>query len=299
MSIRSHVQGLSERVKWAVFAVGGDDRRRAVYWHALARLRAGEMAERRAALAELPEPPVRIPPDAGFVICDREFGDLGDVVSETVRRASTASDPKVLKEPEDFGTRLDGLPTTSALARFALDEGLLATAAAYLGMVPILAGIQIMRASAITGPTRGSQLFHCDHDDLRQVKVFVLCSEVAEANGPLTLLSARASRQVKEAVHYRYGGRSLRVPDDRVASVVAPGEVTAFTGSPGRLLLVDTSTCLHFGARIDSGAEDRLMVQIQYLTPPAFALFLARRRRPGIVARDAGRSHVGQLVLAL
>ncbi len=275
------VEELVEKAKWLVFAVGGTDRSRPLYWRTIALLRSAEMRARRDGRSELPDPLVDLTVDRGFAACDgATLGGTEGVVDEVRRTAAVELAGSLAPQaPEQFGVNLRDLPLSSPLMRFALSEQLVASAAAYLGVVPILAGIQLMRATHLPGAPSGSQLFHCDHDDLHQVKVFVLCSEVADENGPLTVLDAATSRAVKRAVRYRYGGRSLRLTDAQVDQEALPASRTAFVGPPGRVMLVDTSACLHFGARIRDGASDRLMVQFQYLTPAAFELVLQPRRR--------------------
>jgi hypothetical protein len=288
------VEDLIDEGKWLVFAVGGTDRRRSFYWNAIARCRSAEMATRRAERHRLPVPPVEIAADRGFQMFDSEtFTGTSQVVHEVQHLAAEQMPQSVtLTTPDQFGSNLRDLSFSSPLVQFAVSESLMAPIAAYLGMVPILTGIQIMRASYIQDPPSGSQLFHCDHDDLRQVKVFVLCSEVSDDNGPLTVLDASASRRVKQALHYRYGGRSLRIADEQVDELASVTTRTAFSGPPGRVLLVDTSTCLHFGARIRKGAADRLMVQFQYLTPAAFELlFRPDRRRICLPGPESSRLH--------
>jgi hypothetical protein len=111
------------------------------------------------------------------------------------------------------------------------------------------------------------------------VKVFVHCSDVAEEHGPLTAVSADASARVKKAVDYHYGGPHFRLPDADVLPRVDDRDVTAFVGPVGSCTFIDTSRCLHLGSRVRRGASERLVVQFQFLTPAAFDLQLASRRR--------------------
>ena len=69
--------------------------------------------------------------------------------------------------------------------------------------------------------------------------------------------------------------------DAEVVPRLSDEELVPFTGPPGTMTFIDTSTCLHFGSRLAPGAAERLVVQFQYLTPPAFDLWFRRRaRRP-------------------
>jgi hypothetical protein len=184
-----------------------------------------------------------------------------------------------------------------ALLRFALGDQVLAAAARYLGMVPVLTQITLLASPYISGDLSGSQLFHSDWEDVRQVKVFVNCSDVTHANGPLQAVTATASRRVKRAIGYHYGGAGFRVADDRVGPLVTNEEVVAFTGPPETAVFIDTSSCLHLGSRVQPGAAERLVVQFQYLTPSAFELLLDPSKRRRFAKSGHAASPVERLVL--
>jgi hypothetical protein len=201
------------------------------------------------------------------------------------------------EKPYLANASLAGVPPTSALLRFALNDQLLASAAEYLGVVPMLAGIYALRSTHVPGPPAGSQLFHCDWEAVRQVKVFIHCSPVTEDNGPLTAISATASQRLKRALRYRYGGTGFRVPDERVRPVVADEEIETFAGPTGAVTLIDTSSCFHYGSRITEGSGPRLVVQFQYMTPAAFDLLLKYRSSRRRARNRTNRSDIDLLVL--
>lgn len=268
---------LTSSAKWFLFAVKADDRRRAAYGKWLDRVHQREIATRRAALAELTATGNDIPLGVGHrSFGETTFGDAPDVVADVHRRRATARPARDAKPYlVDYPVIVDD--PTSPLLRFALSDDVLAPAARYLGMVPILAMITILESSPTSDSVRaGSQLFHCDWEDRRQVKVFVHCSDIAPENGPLSALSADASARVKQAVGYHYGGAHFRLTDDEVLPR-AHEDATAFVGPANSVTFIDTSSCLHFGSRMQPGAADRRVVQFQFLTPSAFDLQLAGR----------------------
>jgi hypothetical protein len=240
------------------------------------------MRARRDAVADLPPPRVEISDDQGFAtVGSTPSIDTAAVVDDVRRRRKELSGGQLRDEKAYLLDHpVTDLAPSSTLLRFALDPEVVAAAALYLGIVPVLTQITILASPAIPGPLSGSQLFHSDWEDVRQVKVFVACSSVADENGPLTAISARVSRRVKDEVGYRYGGRAFRLPDERVAPLLTANDVTAFTGPAGSTTFIDTSSCLHYGSRVHPGAEERLVVQFQYLTPPAFDLVASRKGRP-------------------
>jgi hypothetical protein len=277
-----------------VFAKTADDRRRARYWRMSSVLRWAQLRRRTAAVDVLAAPAVDIPADQGFATLGPDAIDGVPAVVHEVKRLR-AEMPLGEERPYLLDHRISRLDPSSPLLRFGLDDGVVASAARYLGMVPILTGVTVLVSPHVPGPISGSQLFHSDWEDVRQVKVFVACSDVGVESGPLVGVAANASERVKEAVGYRYGGPDFRIPDERVTPLVSDDEVTAFTGAVGSMTFIDTSSCLHMGSRVQPGAGERLVVQFQYLTPPAFDLVL-RRRRP-LADASAAKSTVERLVL--
>jgi hypothetical protein len=287
---------LAHSARWLAFAKTADDRRRRRYWEAAARLRGADMARRRRAVGDLIASPVELTSQRGFTTSDGSLFPLVEAVVNDVRRRRRELAIGVGEKPYLLDHPLTSLERASPLVQFALDPRVVAAAAHYLGIVPLLTGVTILASPPVPGPFSGSQLFHSDWEDVRQVKVFVNCSSVAEENGPLTAVTADASRRVKRTVGYRYGGPHFRLRDDEVLPLVGDGEVQAFTGPPGSVVFIDTSSCLHLGSRVRDGAEERLVVQFQYLTPPAFDLLLApAKRRP--FAGAAGSAPLDHLVL--
>src|SRR5207253_6831933 len=114
--------------------------------------------------------------------------------------------------------------------RFALRDDVIAAVSQYLGIVPFLTSIQVFHSDTIDGVPTSSQLFHCDGDDVTQVKVFVYCSDVDAASGPLTLLDADATTAVQRATKYWY---RHRLTDEQVEQVVGAGHQHAILGPAG------------------------------------------------------------------
>ena len=296
MNVSTRLENWAHSARWAAFAKTADDRRRKRYWDAAARLRARDMDRRRRALADLPPPPIEIPVDRGFVTTDASLFPKVDAVVGDIRQRRQELTIAVGEKPYLLDHPLTELDRSSPLVRFAVDPLVVSVAAHYLGLVPLLTMVAILASPPVPGPFAGSQLFHSDWEDVRQVKIFVNCSNVTDESGPLTAVSADASRRVKQAVEYRYGGPHFRLRDDEVLPILTEGEKKAFTGPSGSIVFLDTSSCLHLGSRVHEGAEERLVAQFQYLTPPAFDLALAPgKRRP--FASAAGSSPLERLVL--
>ena len=162
------------------------------------------------------------------------------------------------------------LTLESPFLHFALQREIIAAAARYLGVVPILQYANVLYSSHATEEPAKSQLYHCDSDEVEQVKVFVLCEEVTPRSGPLTMLSASSSQLVRDRMGYRY---NTRLTDEQAyESLGSRGAETALTGPAGTTAFIDTSRCLHYGSRFVDTTAHRLVVMLQYITPLAFIL---------------------------
>lgn len=253
---------------------------------------------RRAAARE-------IAADASFTI-DRDrgyavfppggFPEAGEIVSATepLGRDVDLTRPGLSKKARSgFMVPMIDMTTLtldSPMLRLALRPDVIAAVSSYLGMVPVIAYLQVFYSAANSEEARSSQLFHCDADATSQVKIFVLCSEVTRSNGPLTLLDARTSRAVRSRLGYHFGGK---IKDKRLAGIVDESAHRPIVGAPGTVCFVDTTQCFHFGSRVESGTAPRLVTMIQYLTPSSF--MLPRDHRSGSPFRHLATPEMGRV----
>lgn len=161
------------------------------------------------------------------------------------------------------------LDLNSPFLRLALRSDVVAAVSSYLGVVPVIAHLNVYYSAAGSDAARSSQLFHCDADGTTQVKIFVLCRDVTPAHGPLTLLDARTSRSLRRRLGYRFGGK---VKDRRLAGQIDPAAYHPILGPSGTVCFADTTQCFHFGSRVEQGVGPRLVTMIQYLAPSSFML---------------------------
>lgn len=149
------------------------------------------------------------------------------------------------------------------LLALGLDRRVLAAASAYLGTLPVLRTVQVFWTPAPKDDQlQGSQFYHFDHDEYREVKMFFYLHEVDDARGPFTFLPGSVSRAVAERAAPIKG---KRYADEEVYRFCDPGDAIQIKGPAGTGGIVDTANCLHFGGRVRD--EGRLMVQLQYLRP--------------------------------
>ena len=241
----------------------------------------------RVAYAEQYRGPLRIPHEDGYLRLAP--GPLADVVGDAVAAGNALIDDighDVLIAgggKGDFIAR-EFLPPSaftidSPYFRLAVDERVVGPITAYLGVLPVVAEIDLWYSVYHPRAPKSSQLWHMDPEDTTQIKLWVHLSDIGPLSGPLTGLNAADSAALAEAVHYNYGD-GYRVPDDRVAPLFGPERHVAFEGPAGTADFIDTSRCFHFGSRVSPGGAPRRALMIQYQTPYAFKFTNYRKEAP-------------------
>jgi hypothetical protein len=248
-----------------------EERRR----HVLDRRSAASPAERerhRLARDLAPDPRYAIEERAGFTTIAAGDVEAGpEVVAASRRLIAALGDTGIPDSRKAHLTTnlLSGdLDLASPFMRLALDERILSAVSAYLGVVPVLKAVDVWHSRHLPGVPHSSQLFHLDSADTTQVKLFLHCSDVDAASGPLTVLAASSSKKLARRLDYRLG--HSRVTDEQVEATIGAGREAVLTGPAGTIHLVDTSRCFHFGSRLGEGAPARTVAVAQYLTPYAF-----------------------------
>lgn len=232
-------------------------------------------APRRSAIVGLPPTDIDMTADAGFIVVPPgRFDETAAIVAEA-RAAQALFDgtaPPPGKNRKRFLQNVldpSTLTLDSAIVRFALRDEVLSAVSRYLGVVPFLSAISVFHSDTTAGDPTSSQLYHCDGDDVTQVKVFVYCSDVDMRSGPLTLLDANTTRAVQMRTRYEFRNR---LTDDEVRKAVATATDRPILGPSGTTAFVDTSRCFHFGSRVAADAPPRLVTMVQYQTPYSFML---------------------------
>lgn len=157
------------------------------------------------------------------------------------------------------------LQAKPSFLQFATSPELVAIAADYLGFTPVLSTIELWKSNRGDVAEVGSQLFHLDNADDKQVKLFVNLIDIDEETGPFCFLPTTETRKVVSATRY---GRKVgvdRLADDRVFGVVPEQSVVRCVGQAGDACFVDTVNCLHYGSRRNE--KPRYVLMCQYLSP--------------------------------
>lgn len=179
---------------------------------------------------------------------------------------------------------LDDVPVNSDVFKLFTSSEVLNPLTEYLGITPALIDITVLyspeaRLTDIPNARfQGSQLFHRDGDGPRLIKIWVLCNEVTNENGPTVLIPAKISNQIARKIRYKQG---YKIEDD---SIFYEHENKFFyaIGSAGTTLATDTISCFHMGSRTIKESS-RLVMMAQYVSPyssyllPKFGVGLPRK----------------------
>tara|TARA_B100001564_G_C20635945_1_gene669729 strand:- start:981 stop:1772 length:792 start_codon:yes stop_codon:yes gene_type:complete len=150
------------------------------------------------------------------------------------------------------------------LLRFCTSPILTSTAAKYLGEFPVISGIEVWNSplsEASNNSLVGSQKFHLDNIDTRQLKVFLNITDIGENNGPLSFISESISNKVIAKNEYGNKKNVERLEDEVVYQIAKKSDLKQNIGSSGFITGIDTCRCLHYGSRNCSMGRQVLMVQ--------------------------------------
>lgn len=196
-----------------------------------------------------------------------------------------------LLEPHD-------IDRNSPLFRLGLDPEILGPISGYLGVLPIFCYCSIWYSPNRDMHLGGSQEFHLDHEDFRQIKVFIYLREVDERTGPLTLVEAADSDRLARKIDYRMTAEEKRVDDAVIERNIRPAAIHTLAGPEGSMVLVDTSRCFHFGSR--AADKPRYVITLQYITPFAYTLPWLWRRQNSLCRRlPAGATQFERQILGV
>jgi len=143
------------------------------------------------------------------------------------------------------------------------DPSLLAVAQAYLGCLPVLSSVFMLRSTparvADNAREELAQMYHFDMDRLKWLKFFFYVTEVTSERGPHCFIakSHRTGSQLPALLSRGY----VRYPDQELEPYFPAADRIELTGPPGTLFAVDTRG-YHKGITPRTG--DRLIVQLEF-----------------------------------
>lgn len=187
-------------------------------------------------------------------------------------------------------------PENEPLLDLALNSRILGSVQEYLGSLPVLVGAYVWYSPNVPNQDFGligSQLYHFDREDIRQIKCFIPIDPILDGAAALTLIPAEDTIAVLEDRKQR--GLSLstkqRLKDDEVETIVGHDKVVRMTCDVGGVALVDTTNCLHYGSR-PTGAS-KYHITFHYLSPFSRKLYKSNQKAERCISAEV-KDHVLQ-----
>ena len=147
---------------------------------------------------------------------------------------------------------------------FFLDNNIIQIVKNYLKTEPLLVELKLLHSPVIyDDSSSGSQLFHCDFDDDKIIKIFLNIFNVNERSGPLQCIQANKSNKIRNRLSINLGEHS-----NNIEKHISASEINTFTGLSGDMTFIDTSSCFHRGS-IDT-KEDRLILYANFVSKSSY-----------------------------
>jgi hypothetical protein len=214
------------------------------------------------------------------------FQELRELAENYVRQPSTQQMIETIRKGgrpnapfgKDYIIRLLGetpvLDRNDSFLQFSLAQEILAIVCGYLNMFTRLVYINLWLNAATGRPESGSQRWHRDPEDRKQVKLFLYLCDVNEQNGPFCYM---------RETHYtgRFGGiyrqkiNASNYPQDGSLKGKIPEHLSQVcTGRAGTLIFCDTSG-FHKGGHVVEG--QRLLFTSVYTTNAAGPVMIRQK----------------------
>lgn len=233
---------------------------------------------KRKKMLELLETDFKIPYEKGFAVYDKNISYIDQVINDCRGLIDNAnlnmrkkSKPYLKVNFIDIGK----LSLDDSIIKLSLDSDIISIISNYMGHVPILYNCSIWHSIKVFTEFNESQLFHCDWEDINNIKIFINLSDITTNDGPLTLIPADISQSIRDTINYTYGpgDAAYRVRDDIMEKYCSSDKYFVATGPKSTVTFIDTCRCFHYGSRVSNSlGKAREVLVIQYLSPAAINL---------------------------
>ena len=153
---------------------------------------------------------------------------------------------------------------------FGMSDLMIATAAKYLRVFPILAKITLYLnfPTALNKEARGAMLWHKDDFGYKSLDLFTIISDVDISNGPLYALKNKIKLGVLERISQEKKnpilGERGKIEETTFSSNFSEDNIIELSGQSGNALLIDSFTAYHKGGHCIS--KPRIMLRYSYQT---------------------------------
>lgn len=160
-------------------------------------------------------------------------------------------------ENDEQGLRCEEPSELKPILDFCRQPKVLDLVSSYIGEFPVIGDVSLM----YTMPNMdkiGSQRFHRDVNQPKQLHMLVPLYDIDEATGPFTLIPKDATLRIITALDHV----NERVEDESIEKIVSKDEFVRCTGRSGDIYFTNAHDCFHFGARCEE--KPRLMLIVNF-----------------------------------
>lgn len=137
----------------------------------------------------------------------------------------------------------------------------------YLDGLPVLRSLYFWRSNSCKTNQnyKGSQLFHMDNNDWRQIRVFYAIDDINLENGSPEFISSKKSRKIYKHFKISEESNSRNIKREDIYFERFNKEIKTKSLEAGQILYLDTGNCYHRGSR--KLLKDRNVFVAQFMTP--------------------------------
>ncbi|WP_341913899.1 hypothetical protein [Ferrovibrio terrae] len=160
-------------------------------------------------------------------------------------------------ENSDAGTICADPQELQPIVDYCQQDEVLNLVAQYIGEFPVIGDVSLMYTLP-NNEMLGSQQFHRDVNQVRQLHMIVPIHDIDEDTGPFTFITKSKSSEIIDAIKHV----NERVEDSVIERFVRPDDFKRCTGKAGEVYFLNAHDCFHYGARCRS--KPRLMLIVNF-----------------------------------
>lgn len=133
----------------------------------------------------------------------------------------------------------------------------------YMQCFPVLHNITLMYSpNKFSESPSGSQLWHRDAEDVKNIKIWIPVNDIDEDCGPTEILNKDISEEIARKLNYVQG--ALVEENHALFSQVKPAHLV---GKAGEIMVTDTGSSFHRGSNPKNNeSKERLVLMIHYVS---------------------------------
>lgn len=135
----------------------------------------------------------------------------------------------------------------------------------YLCGLPVLQSAYFWKSKPYDGPSMGSQHWHIDNNDFRQIRYFIALNDIDENNGALEYISVGQSKQIYDEFERIDPTNCRNKKRDAQELERFQPEIRRLCAKEGESYYIDVGNCYHRGSRKMS--TERHVFVLQFMTP--------------------------------